>query len=300
MLPPELNGAIFELACSDGGATARSLCLVSKYIRAVAAPYLCTSLAVSGPAHLLALATRLEAYPNDARLVRHLFLSDRPHSSPQSSSPSYPIPDPEATAFHTLTLRIMSLVAPHLETLTLLLFHHDAHHIAKRITDVLALPHPQLTSLTLHTPHSLAIPFPRTFPALSHLHLSGLTLTNLSPKPSTFTHLRLTGLPGANSNSLLVQIERLALSRSPPSSPPPLRRVIIQPEWMPTRWRWGSMPSSEELFGLKLQRLARLVGTPRFLLIPKPKHKETSDDVYARLKGDWVAWIGGKPGCWGP
>jgi len=297
MLPPELNNAIFEFACTDGGATARSLCLVSKYIHAVAAPYLYLSLTISGTAQLLALVTRLEAHPNDARLVRHLFLSDRPHSSTPSSTASYPVPDLEAIAFHTLTLRAMTLLAPHLETLALLLFHYDAHHIAKRITDVLALTFPQLTSLTFHTSHSLAIPFPKTLPALTHFHLSGLALISLSPKPPTFTHLRLTGLTSANSNPILTRIERLSLASSP-SSPPSLHRVVVQPEWTPTRWRWGPTPSTDELFGFKLQRLARIVGKPGFLFIPKPKDKENANDVYERLKGDWIAWLGGNPGCW--
>lgn len=295
MLPPELNSVIFEYACVDGGATARSLSLVSKYIHAVATPFLYQSLTISGSAHLLAVATRLEAHPSDARFVRHLFLSDRPLSSQPSNAP-YSVPDPEATSFHTLTLRILSLLAPYLDTLALLLFHYDPYHIAERVSNVLALTYSQLTSLTLHTPHSHTIPLPANCPELTHLHLSGLTLASLPPKSSTVTHLRLTGFGCANSTYILTDFDKLMHRSS--AALTSVRRVVVQPEWTPTRWRWGPTPSADELLVCQLERLARMVGKPRFHLTPKPKEKETSNDIYQRLKKDWMERSEGKPGCW--
>ena len=75
-LPLELHSQIFEYACVDDGTTARSLSLVSRYIRAVAEPFRYQSLSVAGIDSLLQLARTLEELPAHRRRVRHLFLSD--------------------------------------------------------------------------------------------------------------------------------------------------------------------------------------------------------------------------------
>ncbi|KAH9959487.1 hypothetical protein BC827DRAFT_1134591 [Russula dissimulans] len=69
--PPEIHAYIFELACTDGGATGVALSAVSHYVRAMSAPYQWCTLSVAGT-------------PQTVRLVEHIRSFSTSPSSPSS------------------------------------------------------------------------------------------------------------------------------------------------------------------------------------------------------------------------
>ncbi|KAF5362034.1 hypothetical protein D9756_002463 [Leucocoprinus leucothites] len=72
--PVEIWGKIFELSCSDGGQTGRSLALVSRYIHAVSKPYQYQSIALVGP-HAIERFAKSLADSSQHRRVKYLFMS---------------------------------------------------------------------------------------------------------------------------------------------------------------------------------------------------------------------------------
>jgi hypothetical protein len=77
MCPPEVTSHIFNFACTDDGQTARSLCVVSKYIHGVATPFIWRTISISGLSRLQLFASRLDLNPSRARYIEDIFLSDR-------------------------------------------------------------------------------------------------------------------------------------------------------------------------------------------------------------------------------
>ncbi|KAN0128217.1 hypothetical protein V8E53_013983 [Lactarius tabidus] len=57
--PTEIHAYIFELACTDGGAAGIALSAVSRYVRAISAPYQWYTLAVAGTTQTVHLAERI-------------------------------------------------------------------------------------------------------------------------------------------------------------------------------------------------------------------------------------------------
>lgn len=170
-LPLELHAQIFEYACTDDGSTARALALVSRYVRAAAAPYRYQSLSVAGPTALAGLVHTLEGLPAHRRRVRRLFLSDSTHTQAHAK----PAPaDDAALAAHDATLRagarLLALAAPTLECLALLAA--GPYTGAALLGHALALRLPRLRALALHglypLPHA-----PHATPRLERLRLSG-------------------------------------------------------------------------------------------------------------------------------
>jgi hypothetical protein len=76
--PSEIHAFIFELACTDGGATGVALSAVSRYVRAMSAPYQWYSLAITGTTQTVRFAER----------IRHFSFSSSSSSSSQPHRPS--------------------------------------------------------------------------------------------------------------------------------------------------------------------------------------------------------------------
>ncbi|KAJ3561801.1 hypothetical protein NP233_g9976 [Leucocoprinus birnbaumii] len=72
--PAEIWSKIFELSCTDGGQTGRSLALVSHYIHAVSKPYQYQSIALVGP-HAIEHFGKTIANDPQRRRVKYLFVS---------------------------------------------------------------------------------------------------------------------------------------------------------------------------------------------------------------------------------
>ncbi|KAH9841128.1 uncharacterized protein C8Q71DRAFT_804852, partial [Rhodofomes roseus] len=122
-LSVELHAQIFEFACVDDGSTARALSLVSRYVHAVAQPFLYRSLAVEGLEQIRALTARLAPNPHYLRRVRHLYLADRKTTSDNLRAPhAHPASDADLLHYEetqTAAARLLVLAAPTLETLAL-------------------------------------------------------------------------------------------------------------------------------------------------------------------------------------
>ena len=151
------------------------------------------SLSISGPERITTLTSKLESFPPHLRHIRHLFLSDQLLSKPEGKPRISPLAlDPNAVT------RILTLVAPTLETLSFVL--SDPMTSTKSIARLFRLSFPHLRELAV----SGFYPFPSLpgkFPRLTHLHLHGnrnphglLQLGGLDEACPSLTHLRISGL----------------------------------------------------------------------------------------------------------
>ncbi|KAH8105219.1 hypothetical protein BXZ70DRAFT_877515, partial [Cristinia sonorae] len=199
-LPLELHSQIFQAACLDDGNTARSLSLVSRYVRDVVRPFLYQSLAVAGFDHLTRCVQSLESLPPHLRRIRHLFLSDWTHKT--SLEHNVVCNDMERyEQEEALLLRVIEYAAPTLETLTLSVF--CPYSGPPLIGALFSVSFPHLTSLVIHGFY----PFPHTpisMPRLQRLHLSGnrnphglLEVGGLDVVCPNLAHLEISGLSNA-------------------------------------------------------------------------------------------------------
>ncbi|TBU44157.1 hypothetical protein BD309DRAFT_958993 [Dichomitus squalens] len=204
-LPLELHALIVEYACTDDGATARSLALVSRYVHDVATPFLFQSLAVSGLHQMTELVVRLEALPPRARRIRHLFLSDWTHKDvikmQKQCAPTSFLEMERYDAERAFAGRILQHAAPTLETLALVVA--CPYTAPPLVGQLFALPLPRLQGLAIDGFY----PFPHTrsvLPRLERLHLSGnrnpyglLQLGALEAACPQLSYLRISGLDAA-------------------------------------------------------------------------------------------------------
>lgn len=232
--PPELHSYICQLASLDDGSTSQALSLVSRYFNEIARPYIYQSLAVTGPEQLSTLASKLETTPPHLRQVRHLFLSDQTSTNtpdhklkPENTSPTDP----------NIVTRILTLVAPTLETLTFV--SSNPATSTNSIARLFRLFFPRLRELSL----SGFYPYPslpRRFPRLTHLHLNGnrnphglLQLGGLDEAFPSLTHLHVSGLSMAV--SFAQELQEAFCGVDEPTTlfssrlPPHVEHVIVQP-----------------------------------------------------------------------
>ncbi|KAH9895689.1 hypothetical protein C8Q73DRAFT_744954 [Cubamyces lactineus] len=203
-LPLELHAQIFEFACTDDGSTARSLSLVSRYVRHIAAPYLYQSLSIAGLEQMHELVARLDVTPPHLRRIRHLFLSDWTHS--QTKDRVVGTSDEAQDRYEAeriFALRILAFAASTVETLAVTV---SCPFTGPPILGTLfSMSMPRLTELSVHGfypfPHA-----PRSMPRLERLHLSGnrnphglLQLGALDVACPSLIHLRVSGLVAAAS-----------------------------------------------------------------------------------------------------
>ncbi|KAA1469669.1 hypothetical protein DENSPDRAFT_928294 [Dentipellis sp. KUC8613] len=166
-LPTELLLIIFSLACTGPDtSTARALALTSHRIRAVSAPFLYQKLVLAGLPALSAGLSHLLTLPARNRHVQHLFLSDKPappapEDEAEAAALSHDIESvyavarteqthdadaDEAALFPALADALLRLLAPDLQTLTVVVFNPLQSELFARL---LAVPFPRLTSLAL-------------------------------------------------------------------------------------------------------------------------------------------------------
>ncbi|KAI1793742.1 hypothetical protein LXA43DRAFT_971752 [Ganoderma leucocontextum] len=203
-LPLELHTQIFEFACTDDGATARALALVSRYVRDAASPFLFQSLSVSGLAQMEALVARLDTLPPHSRRIRHVFLADWAHKDTLKRGGAFPAME-RYDQERALASRILEYASPTLETLAVVAA--CPYTAPPLVGHLFALPLPRLEELAIHGFY----PFPQShdndgMPRLARLHLSGsrnphglLQLGALEAACPTLTHLRVSGIMGAAS-----------------------------------------------------------------------------------------------------
>jgi hypothetical protein len=298
--PPEIHSYICQLAGLDDGRTIRALSLVSIHFNEIARTYIYQSLSVAGPDQISTLTSKLEITPPHLRHIRHLFLSDQVPEKPDCK-PSNPSPTIDPTA----VTRILTLVAPTLETLTFI--SSNPNTSTKSIARLFRLPFPRLHELTV----SGFYPFPSLpgkFPRLTHLHLHGnrnphglLQLGGLDEACPCLTHLRVSGLSMAVSFAQELQEafwgDEETMSLFPSRLPPYVEHVVVQP---------GSPGPAGKLSTATLHKREeamreQLVAVRAFATSGVRFDVLEGSDVRPPLeafKRDWVARLEGGHGGW--
>lgn len=203
-LPIELHSQIFELACTDDGTTARSLSMVSRYVREVSQPFALQSVAVSGLSSLAGLVEKLETLPSRKRRVRKLFISDWTRKEAVLEAILSRDIDMDRYEVERLTItRLLNLVSSTIESLSFIIY---CPYNSTRLTGYLfSLKLPLLEDLSVCGFY----PFPSSksnLPNLRRLHLSGnrnphglFHTSNLQAALPKLEHLRVSGLVSAAS-----------------------------------------------------------------------------------------------------
>ncbi|KAG6917379.1 hypothetical protein DXG01_002758 [Tephrocybe rancida] len=286
VIPPELHSYIFQLACLDDGRTVRALSLVSKYFREVSRPFLYQSLSISGSAQITTLASVFQNTAPHLRTVRHLFLSTHTNSADAAYPPK---PKPIDTADSAAILKIISLSAPTLETLSFV--SASPSMSTMHISRLFRTSFPSLRELSI----SGFYPFPTApgkMPRLERLHLHGnrnphglLEGGVLDEACPSLTHLRVSGLSMAITFARELQ-EAFAgddESAFPAKLPSHVRHVVVQPA--PALPESGKMAASlprDALMMAQLQGLQPPQGLA-FSLLPRAE----SDGPYVTFRRDW-------------
>ncbi|TCD61073.1 hypothetical protein EIP91_009057 [Steccherinum ochraceum] len=332
-LPAELLLDIFSYACNDGGYTGRALALVSKYVYAVSEHVRYQSVAVYGARHIETLSFRLTSSHPDAglRKIRHLLLSDRSLSSSSSSSSPNPQQSNVTSSdggdgggqLVTNITFILAAIAPHLETLLLILTTLRkptplALSVLSFLSDLPFLPLiptdlPALRELTIASPLiPLSFQHSKKASKLERLHIAthtelpvalGQLLRRIAPG---LTHLRVSSVRGkTDGGGLFGLLETLVAQGGDTKGkiPKHLRRVIVAPR-PATRSRGVSRVFGTLSPGLKsvceVDTMGRVlvVQTADCLKEDKDHEKELYNRRYKDLKGEWLERLLGNPGCW--
>ncbi|KAI0367620.1 hypothetical protein BV20DRAFT_1037652 [Pilatotrama ljubarskyi] len=326
--PAEILELIFAEACTDDGYTGRSLALVSKRIHDASSRHALQSIAVYGSHQLSAFAALLEGRKEEDCRVRHLYLTDRrrvwmEYAPGQDKAQwfsdrlkeDFHVIDPTRDYSADPILRILRIVAPHLRTLTFLLF--DSYD-----ENPLAMPFPALEELTLHASSvswtgSSCTP---TMPALRYLHiiqdyslprLLVKTVANLAPH---LTHLRISRLSGSPVafGDVLQGLERMlaapdhSAGDAQPTLPSSLERVIVQMSQQALYDTSHTLQLLTSPAAYLLRDIARRDTRKRVVLV-RPVLWTTAwfggDDkadveYYTGIKASWQSRILGEDGVW--
>ncbi|KAG6818506.1 hypothetical protein H0H93_004436 [Arthromyces matolae] len=283
--PPEIHSYICQLACIDDGRTVHALGLVSKYFHHISRPFLYQSLSLSGSEQLSAIDALLQGTVPHLRLVRHLFLSTHKNDTPASTTP-------KATdaADSAAILRIITLCAPTLETLSFVSSSPSMGTMA--ISRLFRTPFPRLRELSI----SGFYPFPSApgkLPSLERLHLHGnrnphglLQAGGLDEACPSLTHLRVSGLSMATTFALDLQAAFAGDEDSPfPSKlPSRLRHLVIQPaKALPSSEKEAAHRARDDAMVAQLEKLQPPQHV-EFTLLPRA----TMEGAYGVFQRDWV------------
>lgn len=299
-LPLELHSQIFELACADDGSTARSLALVSRYVRDVAEPYIFSSLAVAGLGPMTDLLAQLERTPSCMRRVRRLFLSDWTnrevhHKCVSASGAAMDRYDLEKSTI----IRLLDVVAPTLHSFTFIV--SCPFNSTQLIGHLFSLKLPHLRDLSVHGFY----PFPHSsnaMPSLERLHLSGnrnphglFQCGALGVACPNLTHVRISGLVSAASfaeeltDALVPESCDRCSSLFSATLPPSVSHVTVQVGPAPAKTkRYSSACAQHErmsnCFSGLVGRTDRSGGVEFSL---SSRHED--EDIYQFLHSEWCS-----------
>lgn len=299
--PTEILLNIFEFACITSAKTARTLCLISKHVNALATPLLFRSISACGNEEMQGLVGCLEKNSHIPPMVRHLFLSRCGLDDYRGEGcGDYDQPDERFLFFHT-SHRIIALLSPFLETFSYIAASIKDH---AHFTHILSMPLPRLRELTIEG----RLPqFPVPIPSLQRLHVytrDCYSLTcNLDERFPRLTHLKLSGLT-YDGESIEIGLKRnqgildaWEIRRAETVAPlclPLLHFLIIQPiiaydddyyvTGYPLRKLW--------------KRLAQLGETGLGPIVLRVEESLHWVEYCRRAHEDWLDRIEGEEGCW--
>ncbi|KAI0722267.1 hypothetical protein C8T65DRAFT_628797 [Cerioporus squamosus] len=316
MLPYELLGVIFSLACTDGGRTACSLSLVSKCIRDVSSTSRFHSVALrSGSPSRMAsfLATfALERARSRAAmpLLRHLYIAS-PATSTYHWFARYVHPPDTwpyfGTTFVGHALALLALVAPELETLVLV------QCPSQFLNPIGRSGFPNLRELTIMGGREMVAELGEAtaidtteplYPRLVRLNLVSPTVlfSHWSKHAPHLTHLRLSG--SYRQDYIDEDIRSLLLrdlsNEGVPPVFPDLERCIVQVYDIPRSLQSLRNPrSSRALARFSQMELTRMQehGHHGFEM-PPMKTIQSVEDLERTTHHEWVGRIGGGAGWW--
>ncbi|KDQ49225.1 hypothetical protein JAAARDRAFT_43014 [Jaapia argillacea MUCL 33604] len=334
-LPPEICHLIFSDACIDGGITARSLALTSKYIRGASESSRFHSVSVSGLDQMLNLLAHLEAGTPESRRVSHMYMS---YVAPSKLSEDltifrdprlwtrrfnvgemsgsqiiqecyddrmarYEPPPATLAAIHAAAAAILTIASSTLITLTLVMPQTKSFLLPPD-------PLPALEELSLYCINSEECLWKPSadyrLPSLRKLHLAGSDFTNkqvrtlLKISPG-LTHLRLSEVEGSTNvdGALWGAVKGLTNKEgfeSPGRHHPSLRTIIIQYVPPPPQFAAGGL---NQFFATLLHGFHRLcndkVSVEAVLLPSRVLGAGELDDVG---KAFWKNRMAGGDGCW--
>ncbi|KAJ7102460.1 hypothetical protein B0H15DRAFT_795923 [Mycena belliarum] len=163
-LPVEIWTVVHALACTDGGATARALSLVSRDWLSISAPFKFQSIALVGPKPILRFVALLDSIPEGERNVQSLSIGSQ--NLRLYPSPSYTL---DLAQEHERGLRFTDKLFPELGITSFTgTLQISSEAIDKAVIRIL-----ELTSKTLRTLYTHLILLRRPMP-LYHVHLPHL------------------------------------------------------------------------------------------------------------------------------
>ncbi|KAI0358224.1 hypothetical protein OH77DRAFT_1587923 [Trametes cingulata] len=335
--PTEVLDLIFAEACTDDGYTGRSLALVSQRIRAISSRHALNSIALCGYHQITAFGTLLEGRKDEDRSVRHLYLTDRPglwmKLTPDKDKRVRPMVgrlqdvcyDRESDVHSAVPIsRILRIVAPHLRTLTYLIFadsyvHSDTHPLPM-------VPFPRLEELTLHelslsstgpSPMLPSVPTLRRLHIIQRYSLPRCIVQAIAHLAPHLTHLRLSRMIGSHHScryfleGLERMLEDLNASEAPeptrPCLPSSLQRVIVQLSQQALYDSRGTLRLFTSPVAYQLRNIAcrdarkRIVMVRPYLWTPTSSYSlYTGEDIefYTSVKASWLSRILGEEGVW--
>ncbi|KZT23376.1 hypothetical protein NEOLEDRAFT_559983 [Neolentinus lepideus HHB14362 ss-1] len=303
-LPPELLEKIALLASLDGsGRTAASLRLVSRYVSAVAEPYTFYCISVHGPQMMSRLCNDIGNASFKARNnCRHLLMSDVAEDVLRKLEARNTPVDSSLDIFYSpghgasdLMLALLKVVAPTLETFTLLIYDGSTL-VYERI---LSVKYPLLRNFHIHL-RSLALirrlDRKLHLPALHSLHVSFAFVAdrhNMDMAINFLTTIRAENLAsaqlsGVRNSSISVDGLRSTVGESyhayagladPGPLAPSVQQLLVQAIMSPTI-----------LFGNPLKYLTNELSTrsdQRFVVLP-----ETMGMTYETCRDEWTKSLG--------
>ena len=323
-LPPELLLRIFQIACLDDGRTGRSLSAFSRAVRDISAEYRYQSLAVEITRCRTTrfLLRTLQATLERLRRVRYLYVN-RAMLFSVAFDPWFGIDLPARHKKEKETGRdiheLLRLVAPHLQTLTLI-FHVGVKENPERgelhLED---LQMPALQELTLDCPPAHFSRLPHSFaPALRRLCIPsklllqefGRGVANQFPHLATLLILPLKYLSTEQWRTLRILMYTMRLhstlythgpdvSELPVMASHPRRYIIVRPYYSIPKRKGGGVDSRQatltELLRNCSARARRFVELPMQYEDPDNVQPAPFADVW---KENWLASVRGSVGIW--
>ncbi|KAF7793237.1 hypothetical protein EIP86_004347 [Pleurotus ostreatoroseus] len=309
-LPVEIWLKICRLACTDDGATARTLSAVSRQIRAATAEHHYRVVAVYGTRQALKLFRVQQRLPR-ARRIRHLYVYDPRNYASGLAVAAMPRTADEVAAMHgvlehacatveTLTvvscttrhtfaadhLQLDDLHFPHLAELTL----RGCYSLPLRLKFAPNLVRLHIACDVLHSPFARLLP--KFYPRLTHLRISRL---EWSPHFNDVLETLCSTMGLRDRNGHMKDATDAAIHTDTPTGSS-ARFILIEPG--PGHWIG---PEGRTILASTTERalLYRTLNdkTDRITVLPQcPGHSKTSEAAHARA--DWLDRINGGLGCW--
>jgi len=327
--PNELLMEIASFACTDGGYTGRSLCLVSRRINLYSEPFRFQSILLLNIREVVAFSNLLDSKPPRRRVVRNLCMSiEKPPVSPSANEIAQSgnsvgqevYWEPYLCPTVAMTL-LLAMVTRYIQILTIITgYPANPSFKVPEFPDSL----PMLKELHIYAPfgHSggtIMDSLPNA-KRLTRLHLVEMTsclrlppnfVASLSHLYPHLTHMRILGLRSDRCGvDFIPAIEKLVQGEAPTTSgsgaptasfPSPFLHLFVIPETRAYVYVKSTARSVQRLMMDKLRELALEASDSHRFVLPYPTIPHRSEYIrreYGELEKWWLDRVSGGEGCW--